>query len=52
MQGSIKTKVKGILAKIDTKNKKKQYRKSKIKVDEQLLIQMLNLELKLQNSPM
>ncbi len=33
MQGSIKTKVKGILAKIDTKTKKKQYKKSKTKVD-------------------
>ena len=37
VQGSIKTKVKGILAKIDTKNKKKQYRKSKIKVDEPIV---------------
>lgn len=37
VQGSIKTKVKGILAKIDTKNKKKQYRKSKIKVDDPIV---------------
>ena len=37
VQGSIKTKVKGILAKIDTKNKKKQYRKSKIKVDDAIV---------------
>ena len=37
VQGSIKTKVKGILAKIDTKTKKKQYRKSKIKVDESII---------------
>ncbi len=37
MQGSIKTKVKGILAKIDTKTKKKQYRKSKGKVDDLIL---------------
>ena len=37
VQGSVKTKVKGILAKIDTKNKKKQYRKSKIKVDEPIV---------------
>ena len=34
MQGSIKTKVKGILAKMDTKTKKKQYKKSKSKVEE------------------
>ena len=34
VQGSIKTKVKGILAKIDTKTKKKQYRKSKGKVED------------------
>ena len=33
-QGSIKTKVKGILAKMDTKTKKKQYKKSKNKVDD------------------
>ena len=34
VQGSIKTKVKGILAKMDTKVKKKQYKKSKSKVDD------------------
>ena len=33
-QGSIKTKVKGILAKIDTKTKKKQYKKVKSKIDD------------------
>lgn len=33
-QGSVKTKVKGILAKMDTKVKKKQYKKIKSKVDE------------------
>ena len=37
VQGSIKTKVKGILAKIDTKTKKKQYRKSKTKVDDSVV---------------
>ena len=36
-QGSIKTKVKGILAKMDTKTKKKQYKKSKNKVDDLIM---------------
>ena len=34
VQGSIKTKVKGILAKMDSKVKKKQYKKSKTKIDD------------------
>jgi len=34
LQGSIKTKVKGILAKMDTKTKKKQYKKSKARTIE------------------
>tara|TARA_Y100000591_G_scaffold314680_1_gene321500 strand:+ start:1 stop:2343 length:2343 start_codon:yes stop_codon:yes gene_type:complete len=37
VQGSIKTKVKGILAKIDTKAKKKQYRKNKGKAEDSIL---------------
>ena len=34
VQGSIKTKVKGILAKMDTKTKKKQYKKSKTRIED------------------